>query len=518
MQATCVSRVVCGVAVVCVLGAAGVVPEAGAQKVWQWSQLRRVPPPLFTLAMTRHQGILSRGQMDSAWAKIGMQSVSVEAIRHRPTHRPIDGFKRAHTGTVTYLHKRERGTIDDDDDVNMDISPLRGSTFAEQFIASGKTAATEVEGEIDVATGKWPLIKPGFPRLFALATGYGPWIHEKHDYFDTRVHDYLEIHPMEQLWRADVRRQRLVYSVGIFSDNSGRFDRWRASPMVTTTGIAFEQTRGSPPLRYTLRVQDQFKALASPPPPDQTRTHVLMAGTDTILVVQEPASGPDFFNIELVSAVPPPVSLPGGGLPGGGVPGAGLPRVQVTERGAQGERVRGFIRINAAVTDGGHHLWTVTEESRVITPAAEVEVQLMDIVCESVDDDDDTEDLFGSYGVSAAVGGQPFHANAYGNEVTNTLWAVSRDAAMQLRRGDRRVVGTVLRYRLDASGELTVHGNIDERDTGVGGGGDDDRLGPRQQRVFRVAELLVGRPVRVVDVHASGGSRIRVAYVVTRRR
>ena len=501
MQATVMSRMVRHLSVVALLSVVHA-PHAAGQRVWQWSALPRVSPQLFRLAMERHQGILSRGQLDSASGYIGMRSVSVEPIRNRKTHKPIDGYRRAHTGAVTYVNKRDGGWFDNDDDVNMYIAPYAGSTFAESYIATGRTKATEVEGEIDVASGTWSSLEGRFPDRFALVTGYGPWLHEKHNYFDTTPHDYLEIHPMEQLWRADVLRQQLTYQVGIFSDNSGRFTRWRPNPLVTTTAIAFEHTRGSAPLRFTMRSQTKHNAIPYPGTRDQARMHVLMSGADTIAVVREPTTGEDLFTIDFVSADDRVKTSPG---------------VALLAVGPFDRPRRGFIRIRSAVRDGGHNLWSVTEESRTIARPVDVEVQLVDIVCESVDDDDDTEDLYGNYGVSAAVGGQPFHANAYGDETSSALWSVSREAAVQLRRGDRRAINRTLRFRLQATGEVTVHGDIDERDTGVGGGGDNDRLGPRQERTFPVRDLVINQGVTVTDVHRSGGSRIRVTYVVTRR-
>lgn len=103
-------------------------------------------------------------------AQIGMGTVSKEAIRHRATHFPIDGFKRPHTGVMTFLHRRPLGVIDKDDDVNLYLLPNPGDTYFESFKATGKSKATEVEGEIDVMTAFWGNIARQFPQKYAQST------------------------------------------------------------------------------------------------------------------------------------------------------------------------------------------------------------------------------------------------------------------------------------------------------------------------------------------------------------
>lgn len=458
--------------------------------------------------MEKHQGIIGMDDLFPSIAFIGSGTVSVEVIRHRPTHFPIDGFKRPHTGLMTRLHKRPQSPTDGDDDVNMYILPNPGNTYYENFMATGRSKATEVEGEIDVILAFWNSISQQFPRPFAQVTGYGAWVHEKHNYFDTRVHDYMEIHPMEHMWSSELSGNKLQYNIGVFSDNSGKMNKWRPNPVTTISAIAFDFAKGEKPLEYVIEQKHNFQAVPYPLYADNARTHVLLDGQDTILVVREPAgNATDIYSIDFAAV-----------SKGGPVIVRKDTAVMHSVVGAvPATRYKGFIKIHAAVKDGGHNTFRVVERSRTISPSVRVEVQFATIQCISVDDDDDTEDLFGSYGVSAAVGGSPYYVNAYTPGANSTLWQREQSDPLKLKKGKTAIINALRFYMVSPTGEIIVYGDIDEKDTGIGGGGDNDELSPPQHKRFAVSTLKSGEPVIVTDFYQSGGTKIKVVYIVTRK-
>jgi hypothetical protein len=440
-------------------------------------------------------------------AQIGMGTVSVEVIGSRPTHFPIDGFKRPHTGAMTSLHKRPSRVTDRDDDVNMYILPNPGDTYFESFKATGRSKATEVEAEIDVNSASWGLIAQQFPKHFSQVTGYGAWVHEKHNYFDTRVHDYIEIHPMEHMWSSELAGNKLQYNIGVFSDNSGKMNKWRPNPITTISAIAFEFVKGEKPLEYIIEQKENFRAISYPLYTDNSRIHFLLDGRDTILKLREPANNAiDIYSIDFAA-----VSKSG--------PVIGLQDTNM--RGAAGSafntRYKGFIKVHAAVKDGGHNTFKVIEKSRTITPSVRIEVQMVSIHCESVDDDDDTEDLFGSYGVSAAVGGSPYYVNTFTPGANSTLWERTESNPLKLKKGRTEIINALRYYLVSPTGEIIVYGDIDEDDTGLGGGGDNDELSPPQHKRFAVSSLKIDEMNVITDTYTSGGTKVKVIYIVKRK-
>lgn len=477
-----------------------------SQRVWQWQTLPALSPALHQKAMEKHQGIIGMDDLFPAVANIGMGTVSVETFHGRPTHFPIDGFKRPHTGLMTYLHKRPISATDSDDDVNMYILPNPGNTYFENFVATGRSKKNEAEAEIDVNNAFWASIYQQFPKPFAQVTCYGAWVHEKHNYWDTRVHDYIEIHPMEHMWRSDLIGGKLHYNVGVFSDNSGKFNKWRPNPVITISAIAFEFVKGNRPLEYVMEQKENFRAFPYPLYTDDSRTHILMDGRDTVLIIREPANNLDLYSIDFasVSKSGPVISR----------------RDSISIRDAGGimkTRYKGFIKIHAAVKDGGHNTFRVVEKSRTIVPPVRVDVHLVSIHCESVDDDGNDEDLYGKYGVSAAVGESPYYLNAYTPGANSTLWERSQTAPLKLKKGRTEIVNALRYYMVSPTGEIIVYGDLDEKDTGVGGGGDNDELSPPQHKRFAVSSLKVNEINMVTDEYKSGGTKIKVIYIVKRR-
>ena len=145
-----------------------------SQRVWQWNSLPTLSTALYQKAMEKHQGIIGMDDLFPSIAAIETGTVSVETFPpFSPTQFPIDGYKRPHTGLMTYLNKRPQSVTDSDDDVNMYILPNPGNTYFESFRATGRSKKTEVEAEIDVDYAFWASIAQQFPKPFAQVTGYG---------------------------------------------------------------------------------------------------------------------------------------------------------------------------------------------------------------------------------------------------------------------------------------------------------------------------------------------------------
>lgn len=482
---------------------------AFSQRIWQWQNLATLPPALYQKAVQKQQGIIVMDDLFPSIAHIGMGTVSKEAIRSRATHFPIDGFKRPHTGVMTYLHRRPLGVFDKDDDVNMYILPNPGDNYFESFKATGKSKATEVEGEIDVMTAFWGNIAQQFPKRYAQSSGYGPWVWEHHDYFDSRPHDYIEMHPMEHMWRADLINGKLQYNVALFSDNTGGdMQKWRPNPVITISAIAFDFAKGQRPLEYVIDQKENFNTLPYPLYTDNAKVHVLMDGKDTLAIVREPANtASDIYSIEFVAV-----------SKSGRVIGKNIDSAKAVGGPGDifGTRYTGFIKVHAAVKNGGHNMFSVTEKSRTISPKVRVEVQFVSIHCDAVDDDDDTEDLYGSYGVSASVGESPYHLNAYCPGATSTLWERGSFEPLKLKKGQTSIINAVRFFMVSPAGEIVVYGDLDEKDTGIGGGGDNDELSPPKHQRFKVAEMSIGTPVLVDDRYTSGGTKVNAIYIVKR--
>jgi hypothetical protein len=481
-----------------------------AQKTWQWNSLPTLNAALYQKAMEKHQGIIGMDDLFPSIAQIGMGTVSVETFPpFRPTHFPIDGSKRPHTGVMTYLHKRPQSVTDSDDDVNMYILPNPGNTYFESFMATGRSKKNEVEAEIDVNYAFWATLAQRFPKAFAQVTGYGAWVHEKHNYWDTRVHDYIEIHPMEHMWSSELVNNKMQYNIGIFSDNSGKMNRWRPNPVNTISAIAFEFSKGQKPLEFVIDQYTNLQAIAYPLYTDNARVHVLMDGADTILIVREPERTPtDIYSIDF-------------GAVSKSVKAISLTRDLKEKTNNLGEvkyaHYKGFIKVHASVKDGGHNSFRIVEKTRTITPLIRVDVHLVSIHCLSVDDDDDDEDLYGSYGVSAAVGGSPYHLNSYTPGANSTLWQRHETNPLKLKKGRSEIINALRYYMVSPNGEIVVYGDLDEKDTGIGGGGDNDELSSPQHKRFKVSELGINVPKVITDVYQSGGTKVNVIYIVKRR-
>jgi hypothetical protein len=87
---------------------------------------------------------------------------------------------------------------------------------------------------------------------------------------------------------------------------------------------------------------------------------------------------------------------------------------------------------------------------------------------------------------------------------------------LKLKKGRTEIINAVRYYMVSPNGEIVVYGDIDEKDTGIGGGGDNDELSPPQHKRFPVSSLKINEMNMVTDQYKSGGTSIKVIYIVKR--
>ena len=465
---------------------------AGSFKNWQWNSLGTFPAAVYNQAMLQNQGIVGMDALFPQVSYIGMGTISVEAVYpHRPTHYPIDGYKRAHTGILSVFYRGSLGFMDDDNDMILYINPNPGDKPFENYLATGKTSKKNIEGEIDIMDAFAGSIMDNGPRLFSQITAFGPWVHEKHNYWDTRVHDYMEIHPSENIWYSELANGKMKYTISVFSDNSGRFNKWRPNPVIALNAIAFEFQSGTRPLNYSMKVATSHNMVPYPLFNDNAMDHCLMDGTDTLIVIREATSPNIFFSIDFAQVSKTPL--------------------------ANGKFLyKGFMKIHSAVKDGGHSIFTVQENRGGIGfKPSEITVTLQTIRCISVDDGNDTEELYGKYGVSGVTGMAPVHTNVFTPGTANgTLWQRSRSGTLNLKAQQTSTINSVRTFTLPLTGELFLFGDIDEDD---GGGDDDDKLGESFRERYFVKDLQPGNPKIVTHMYRSGGTLIEVRLSIDRK-
>ena len=478
------------------------VGSAAAQTTtWQWNNLDRFAPLVYNQAMRQNQGIVGMEALFPNFAMVSPATVSAEMFGNRTTHRSIDGFRRPHTGILTSVNRMTTSVTSSDDDVLMWIFPNPGDWPYESYIATGNTKARVIEGEIDVMDAFSAEIFTHGPKAFQQFTGFGPWIHEKHNYWDSRPHDYIEIHPLENFWWSELANGKMKYTIGIFSDNSGRFNAWRRNPVIALDAIAFEYQTGAQPLNYTMRVLTSLHMVPYPLFNDNAIEHHLMDGNQEIAVIREASSPNIHFSIDFARISKTPIPTP---------PGE-----------PQRYSYKGLLKIHSAVKDGGHSIFTVQENTGGISLGrriSDLTVTLRSIRCVSESDRGDEEELYGAYGVSAVTGMEPFHVNVFSPGTTDgLLWRRQDFDPLDIRSGQTSQINGVRTFVLPRTGELVIYGDVDEEDEREGWGGDNDELHEPFVERIPVSSLTNGVPRLITHTYASGGTKIEVLLSVERR-
>jgi hypothetical protein len=211
-------------------------------------------------AMKYTSGVMGSSFFGDQW--IGVEKQDGYGLG-QGNYYPIDGFKRTHTGLLLN-HYIRRIDGNGDDDVNFYITPDPRNTHLLQYLArrSNKKKASEwrqINGEIDVADHQKKQFYPYLPHMplagLNIVNAYGPFVHDADDYI-AKHHDYIEIHPSEQLWWTNVLNIGLgkttEYHLMLMRDASSKFnnDRWTSDPLPGIFAIAFTVNTKAERLRY----------------------------------------------------------------------------------------------------------------------------------------------------------------------------------------------------------------------------------------------------------------------------
>jgi Ricin-type beta-trefoil lectin domain-like len=454
----------------------------------QWNNLRSQPQKNFDDAMQKHQGIIAMDALFPTAAYIGAGNVSVEyaPLHNRPTHIPIDGYKRPHTGFGIGFNKGETD-FTGDNDVTCYIFPNAGNTYYEDKINSGTTKARKVEGEIDILDKFWPTVKNYLPKPYNQITAYGAWVHENHNYWDTRRHDYLEIHPMENVWWTTLMANRLAYRIVVFSDSSFKFTKWTPNPVLAVNAIAFEYVQGQPPLRFKMSMRAENNIIKYPNYDDEVESHSLLDIGESILTVEEPLGLKNKISVDFEKV-------------------SKVFNTQINKY-----VYKGFVKIHTAVKEGGLAVFDVVEMNTIHSYSPKrIKVTMEKITCIAADDDGGDEELFGRYGVGAVSGLLPYFVNI--KEETNggngnVLWDKSKSNHISLKQGQVADINSSVIFPLPISGEIIIYGNLDEED---GIFNDDDKLGEEQIVHIKVQDIISKPIYRIEHYYKSGGTNIRV--------
>jgi len=474
--------------------------------VHQWNTLNTTPKSIFETAFKKTQGVAAINSFYPQLSFIGPGTVSAEVIGNpvlmtgpRPTHFPIDEYKRVFTGIMPITYKKSPAFDYLDDDYILYIKPNKGFSSFENYLKTGKTAQKKIEAEIDINSSFWPSISSNRPNLFSQISIYGAWVHEKHDYWDTRYHDYLEVHPCENIWWSNFRNGDMKYTICVFSDNSGNFNRWRPNPLNAVNGIAFKYITGEKSLNYEVDILTSLNMLPSQLRNVGQNKLFLKDGADTIAVVEKP-SGPNvYFSVEFSSV-----------------------EKKLLANGKYS--YKGFIKIYTTVKDGGHCIYQVTEKNKKyqFPEIVEVTVKLESITCLSVNDgrfDDDGENVYGSYGIAPVPGENsllPNYTNLSFSQSgiqNNILWERKDGNSIPLKKGQSTVINNEKKFILPISGEFVLYGDLDEDDGDDG----DDKVGEPQMQTISAAELDVQEPKKIAHVYESNGTKFEVKLSVQRK-
>ncbi len=456
----------------------------------QWNNLKTQTEQNYDDAIQKHQGIIAMDALFPDLAYIGMGTVSVEWTPgfNRPTHKPIDGYKRPITGFAIGFNRGEEDFTGDNDATSY-IFPNVGNRYFEEKISSGTTNAKKAEAEIDIPDKYWEQVKTYLPKPFTQISAYGAWVHEKHNYWDTRVHDVLEIHPMENLWWTTLMANRMAYRIGVFSDSSAKFTKWTPNPVLAINAIAFEYIQGQKPLRFKMSMRAENNIISYPNYYDEAETHCLLDVGDSILTVEEPLGLKNKISIDFEKVS------------------------KVFDAKLNKFIYKGFIKIHTAVKEGGIALFDVVEMNTIhsFTPKR-IKVTLEKISCITADDDGGDEELYGKFAVNAITGMKPFYVNI--SEEANggngrMLWNRGESNNLSLKKGQIEEINSTVIFSLPAAGEIVLYGDLDESD---GVFNTNDKLGADQVTRVKVQDIINQSVYKIFQNYKSGGTNIKVDF------
>jgi len=459
------------------------------------------------------------------------------------TWKPVDGYKRTATSKMLYsvYHKDEGDGLLSvwDKDMNLEMRGVLANRIGSTSLELNQQLYCEINL---LAAAKNILVKYSdkVPKYqIDRIAAFGPFVK------DGNHGDGLEIHPAEQIWWQEKRKNENIYHLYSFMDASDWFDDisdfdtdkcndyqpWITNPMPFINAIPFETKLKKPVIEYTIEKIGSNCAIINNRIEKQ---HKLFFGSQLIATVQEP-TGSDILEISFDNV--------------------GLDPYRVL----QGDSVlQGFLIIKSKINndlcpgDGGDVLLKMTKKNRVNTepvkvmpPALEeykVKVTLEKMLCISEDDgNENNEEIYGYIGVKANSSDDPY-VNILPNEKDSPLlWSKLDENHLVLTEGVPKQINSSSTYSLKKVDKITLVADLDENDSqadnnittrdteGLTEAFKDDVLEEENELnnadggkmelgvVFKpisVKDLILNQPITRKMYFGSGGTKIEVSFKV----
>ena len=518
------------------------------------SKTLHTQPAKFAQAVDEQLGVFG----NDFFGEIFVGTAPNEGALNKNVYFPVDGFKRTFVGRQTNVFSvAVENAGDDDVNLVLETRPDHPLILANEKRLRGEKATHQlnvVNGEIDLHQTHMHLLRKyaaSTPKANVDAVGmYGPWVidrgwfDEKHWYLPDAAlpghqghPNYIEIHPMEQLWWVEKQGDSRIFHLAFMNDNSGRFDKrsrfdtdegtlnriWVENPMIGRFAVAFEVRPGKPVEYVIERIGDKHAHA-----PADGRVHKLVMDGKTLVTVREPADGPDLITVGFRFA--------------GVVPAPAQSKTHASSAviGLAPTLVRGFIVIQTTVgvgSDVAGNLFLKVTEKRVQQQAppthlpvgtkTRTRVTLDSFSCTGADDDGGVEEVHGYVGVRVtSPAAWPKTANILPADSSSPLlWSLLDDlGSLHLRKSQTVRINKSFHYDLDNQAEITLVADLNEDDDSgddnpTTADGDDDRLASIKskdcqaglcRRTIKVSELALGKPLPVAFTFGSGGTLVTV--------
>jgi hypothetical protein len=404
---------------------------------------------------------------------IGM---AIEQEYLRDTRYPVDGYKRTIMGKVTSNYFRNYASSDNDDDYHVIIEAMKNDPL---FIKNKTRLESETNantpfniilGEIDIHQEKKPnflIYRDDMPvRSIDYACLYGPWITDRGAYGNQTAHGtYFEIHPAEQIWWTEKRKNEIVYSLVAINDNSGRFDdeidydrgsgyivSWTPKILKSVFAIPFAVKLSGSEKQFNLL----YGSDKNVHPVTEPKTQDLKYQNKTLVRFVNWSVSTQFTEVEFDNVGIDTrylASHPGDTL------------------------IKGFILLKSKIgsyqtSDVAGHLMTLVTETNNLTDKVhtastlKLKVTLDNITCVSADDGDAYEDVTGFIGariietaiIPSLANHKPDNAN------TPLLWSRVDGNGLKLKKGQVQTINKTFTYDLDLQAILMLVADLNEDD------------------------------------------------------
>ncbi|MEO7923241.1 MAG: hypothetical protein ABIR30_06140 [Chitinophagaceae bacterium] len=405
---------------------------------------------------------------------------------------PIDGYKRTHTG-VLESHYIRRTDGHGDDDVNLYINPNDSDPNLVRYLqAHGamnrlRDPHFSINSEIDVPDAQKKYFYPYLPHIpivsYDIINAYGPFVHDVVDNSVTDLfgddHNYIEIHPSEQIWWTNTLNTGLgisdEYNLLLMSDNSGRYTngRWQKTPLSGVFAIAFTVNPAKSRLRYNIEIANQYNVSQRS---TDGKKHFFKYGGRNLIEVNEPA-GMDILDISF-----------------------GQPFIQKNNNDKSDRisdtLVKGFLLVKSQVGLAGNLIFKITSNTLNanwgfngvpgIETYSQIKVTLDQIKCIR-ENDGGSEDLYGYvgcgvYDTTYKIPQTRFKpVEAINPEKGNLLWysldddnSHTANSIISLRSGQSKIFNESRLFVIKKTGYIKLFADLNEDD----GGYEDNKTTP----------------------------------------